>query len=148
MFVYLFICVFCLSDAFKCLFVGPPFAPRSVIVTVSGDALEKTFKFSAVGKIVVNWTKPEFDGNTQLTGYEINCRLVGAATWTIMPVSIDKHSETMPCLTAVGDYEIIVFALNHHGRNGSQSRILNFFHPTNSISGKLILTTYKLYLIC
>ena len=63
-------------------------------------------------------------------------------------VSKDKQSETMPCLTAVGDYEIIVFALNHCGRNGSQSQILTFFHPTNSINGKLILTKYKLYLIC
>ena len=126
----LIVCLFvfaCLSDAFKCLLVGPPFTPRSGIATVSADTLKKTFKFSSVGRIVINWTKPEFDGNTQLTGYEINCRLDGAATWTIIHVSKDKQSETMPCLTAVGDYEIIVFALNHRGQNGSQSQILTFF---------------------
>ena len=64
LFMCLFVCLFvfaCLSDAFKCLLVDPPFAPRSVIATVSADTLKKTFKFSSVGRIVVNWTKPEFD---------------------------------------------------------------------------------------
>ena len=120
------------------MFVGPPFAPTSVTAKVSADTSEEA---PVLGAVVVNWTEPEFDGskNNQLTKYKINCRLVGAATWTTMHVSKDKRSATMSCLTAVGNYEIIVFALNEHGQNGSQPYMLNF-HP----GGKLILTTYKL----
>jgi titin len=68
------------------------------------------------GTIVVTWTPPEDDGGAPITGYVLECRSEGQASWkkiTDKPISELKH--TVKGLNDTELYEFRVAAVNKVG---------------------------------
>lgn len=65
----------------------------------------------------VDWTAPEFDGNSTITSYELRYQRPGSSTWTDLDRKIDgaESSATVTGLTMTGLYNVSLRAVNAVG---------------------------------
>ena len=80
---------------------GPPAAP---ILSASPGG-------PGTGQIALTWTTPS-DGGAPITGYQVQCRVAGASTWTAEPTSGLATSLTVTGLQPATAYECQVAAVN------------------------------------
>jgi hypothetical protein len=66
------------------------------------------------GHVALTWTTPD-DGGTPITGYQVQCRPTGTATWTTYPTSGVGTSLTVTGLQPRTPYECEVAAVNANG---------------------------------
>jgi len=110
----------CSDCAFYLIHSGAPAIPQ----LLEGDVFSPGGGPSLVGE--VRWASPSFDGNSEVTGYNLRWRLSKNAVWNYekIPSTTKQNARVEICSHSEGDcgehgfFQFAVEAINDYGRSG------------------------------
>ena len=92
------------SSAFSTLVEATPMAPTTPQAPTGLSLV------AGLELITASWTAPTNTGTSSITGYQLEHKVKGAGTWTVLSLSSTGTSSTITGLTAGAEYEVRVAA--------------------------------------